>query len=88
MATIITNCPDSLPWMIEWRVGKVVLTSLPRRAVESISSSGDTNADIVRPQIPMGCTGWRLPDEPEWRKMGELPKEWMPFLNRRDQVQE
>jgi len=74
--------PDDLPHMLEYRVGTVVLTTLCRRPVEYISTSGDTNADIVRPRIPFGCDGWRRVGTRLWQPLSTLPKEWMPFLNR------
>jgi hypothetical protein len=74
--------PDDLPWMIEYRCGGTVRTALPRRPVEAVSTSGDTNARIVCPTIPHGCTGWRLPGNLCWRKLESLPPHWLPFLNR------
>ncbi len=74
--------PDDLPYMLEYRCGSVVLTTLPRTPVVNISTSGDTNAKIVKPNIPYGVTGWRRCGEMEWRPLSELPAEWMPFLNR------
>lgn len=75
--------PDDLPGMIEYKVGTMTLTTLPRRPVQSVGTSGDTDADIVRPMIPYGCTGWRLPQEPDWNPLSSIPAHWMPFLNRK-----
>jgi hypothetical protein len=73
--------PDDLPWIIYWRT-RVPLQSLPRRVVTSISTSGVTDANIVRPQIPYGASGWRLRDDQPWQPMDSLPKHWLPFLDR------
>jgi hypothetical protein len=51
--------PDDLPWILEYRVGSTVRTTLPRRSVAYVASSGVTDAPIVCPQIPVGCSGWR-----------------------------
>jgi hypothetical protein len=88
--------PDDLPSVIVWllntypdmtgqnggRPCDVVLASYPRRQVESISSSGDTNADTVRPQMPYGWKGWRLLGETVWHGLMEIPPAWLPFLDR------
>lgn len=74
--------PDDLPSLIEYRTGDQVLRTFPHRPVEAISSSGDTNAKWIRPQIPIGATGWRLAHETEWRPMKAIPASWLPFLNR------
>jgi hypothetical protein len=76
------NLPDDLPFMIDYLVGKVVLTTLPRRPVSPISTSGDTDAKIVRPQIPYGTTAWRRTGETVWRSLSAIPKHWLPFLDR------
>ncbi len=74
--------PDDLPWMIEYRLKGAILTTLPRRPVRSVGTSGATDAAIVQPQIPFGTLGWRLPGETEWKPLSALPKHWCPFLNR------
>jgi len=74
--------PASLPWMLEYRTGSVVMTTLCRRPVRFISTSGDTDAKIVTPQIPVGCDGWRRIGETEWHPLSDIPEEWMPFLQR------
>jgi len=51
--------PDDLPHQLEYRLpgprGPVVLTALPRRAVEFVSTSGKSTAPLVRPTIPARC---------------------------------
>ena len=74
--------PDDLPHMLEYRVGCTVRTALPRRPVQSISSSGQDDAALVCPQIPYGATAWRRATEETWHPMRELPEAWLPFLNR------
>jgi hypothetical protein len=74
--------PPDLPWMLEYRVGATVIMTLPRRPVFFISSSGATDAAIVHPQIPYGCTGWRRVGEEAWRALETLPDHWRPFLQR------
>lgn len=32
--------------------------------------------------IPYGCTGWREGGTKAWRPLSEIPKHWLPFLNR------
>jgi hypothetical protein len=75
------NYPDDLPWILEYRVGDTVRATLPRRKVENVSSSGDTNANEVCPRIPVGADAVRRVGGP-WRKLEDLPKHWLPFLNR------
>lgn len=78
--------PADLPGMLEYRcptsLGPVVITTLPRRPVESISSSGKTTAVTLHPNIPLGADGWRLATENEWHPMAELPRHWLPYLER------
>lgn len=74
--------PDDLPGFIEYRVGDTVRTALPRRPVQSISSSGATDAALVCPQIPIGAEAWRVPPATSWSKLSDLPAAWLPFLNR------
>lgn len=81
--------PDDLPHIIEWRMSysqramtDIVLHSLPRAPVVAIGSSGVTNAAIVRPQIPYGARGWRVTGETAWRQIKDIPKHWLPFVNR------
>jgi hypothetical protein len=74
--------PDDLPHMLEYRLEYAVVTTLCRTPVRSISTSGDTNARIVKPRIPLGCTGWRKVGETTWRPLDTIPPNWMPFLNR------
>lgn len=78
MATVL---PDDLPWTIYWRVGKVVLVSLPRKAVSFVSTSGCTNAANVRPNIPHGADAWRIAGC-SWRPIPDIPARWMSFLER------
>jgi hypothetical protein len=74
--------PEDLPWMIEYRVGSTVRITLPRVPVHYVSSSGSTDAAIVCPRIPLGCTGWRRAGELAWRSLKDVPRAWMPFLDR------
>jgi hypothetical protein len=82
--------PDDLPSIIFWRLQAVlkshttiiVLTSLPRRKVESIASSGATNAPIVRPNIPLCADAWRIDSYADWQPLATIPKHWLPFLQR------
>jgi hypothetical protein len=76
------NFPDDLPWMIEYQVGTVVLTTLPRRPVSFRGSSGTTDANVIHPRIPVGCTAWRPAGEMAWRPLLEIPRHWLPFLQR------
>jgi len=82
----IPEMPESLPWIIWYQVGQVLLASLPRREVRSIGSSGCTDAVIVRPWIPAGATGWRADQHSPFRPMSELPAEWMPWLDRQGRM--
>jgi hypothetical protein len=82
------QCPDDLPWMIEYRMNGPdeaprILSALPRRPVRAVGTSGKTDAPIIRPQIPLGANAWRLPGEQDWRPLGALPRHWMPFVNAR-----
>lgn len=79
--------PADLPHMVEWLLpgpdGRAtVLKSLPRRGVRSVGSGGATDAAIVRPRIPYGAAGWRLPREAAWRALAEIPESWRAFLER------
>lgn len=74
--------PDDLPWMLWYRTRYTVLPTLPRKPVAFIGSSGDTNAHVVRPQIPYGATHWRVGDGDTWKPISELPARWLPFLDR------
>jgi len=74
--------PSDLPWVIYWRVGSVILTSLPHREVRNVGSSGMTDRAIVRPSIPVGATGWRADPWTAWQSMESLPLAWMPWLQR------
>lgn len=76
------NFPSDLPWILEYRVGTVILTTLPRRHVQSVGTSGNSDAAVVRPRIPLGCDGWRRRGETQWHALDQLPKDWLPFLNR------
>lgn len=73
--------PEDLPIILYYRVGKTVRVTLPRSPVQNMSTSGVTNADEVCPQIPHGATAWQVANGP-WRPMNELPRHWMPFLER------
>lgn len=75
--------PDDLPSILFYRMVSrvVVLLALPRRPVESMGSSGITNAPIVRRSIPPGADGWRI-DSGDWKPLSEIPKHWLPFLER------
>jgi hypothetical protein len=75
--------PPDLPGIIEYLCGPTVIHALPRKMVEYISSSGNTNCRDVHPRIPPGATGWRLATEEAWRPMSTLPETWLPFLHRR-----
>lgn len=77
------DLPDDLPGIIEYRCGPVVRHALPRTPVSCYSSSGRTNAPEVCPTIPIGATAWRLASDTQWRKWSELPKHWLPFLQRK-----
>lgn len=72
--------PADLPHYLEYCVGKQVFPTLPRREIENVN--GVTNARVVHPRIPVGCTGWRRPPQREWKPLAELPPEWLPFLER------
>jgi hypothetical protein len=84
--------PDDLPEIIEYRFGGMTIQGkqipitirpcFPRRPVRSIGTSGATDAAQVIPQIPYGCTGWKLPHEKTWHTIGSLPSHWLPFLDR------
>lgn len=74
--------PDSLPCILEYACGPVVIYALPRTPVSSVGSNGQTNEAIVHPQIPYGAYGWRLTNREEWQPLSSLPTEWMPYLNR------
>jgi hypothetical protein len=74
--------PPDLPGILYYRVGGVILTTLPRRPVVYVSSSGATNAAVVRPTIPLGCDAWRADPSGPWLKLDQLPAAWLPFLNR------
>ena len=76
------NFPDDLPFILEYRCGKTVRITLPRRPVSFVSTSGKSDAPLVCPQIPLGCSGWRRAGESEWRLMKDLPQAWMPLLER------
>ncbi len=73
--------PPDLPWIVEYRVGCTVRGALPRRRVESISSSGETNARIVCPTIPYGADAWRVAGG-DWQPLESIPEAWRPFLMR------
>ena len=79
--------PDDLPWWIDYRMpAGPPLPTLPRRLVESVSSSGATNANVVRPHIPVGATAWREVRDGivgPWRPLAEIPLVWLPFLERK-----
>lgn len=88
----IPEFPDDLPWVVVYRLGMsrghdgepcpIVKSTLPRRPVSFIGSSGNTDAAMVCPTIPHGCTGWKLLGETEWKPISELPPHWLPFLQR------
>jgi hypothetical protein len=61
---------DPLPWVIEWRVGPVVLTSLPRADPEEVKRR------VSKPFIPFGAAGWRRAGEEDWRPLASLPRSW------------
>jgi hypothetical protein len=73
--------PDTLPAIIEYRVGSVVLIALPRRPVRSRGSSSATDAATIMPRVPLGTEAWRLPGG-DWRPLSDVPVSWRPFLNR------
>lgn len=76
--------PEDLPGIIEYHMRSgVILHALPRRPVETVSTSGKTTASYVRPTIPLGCDGWRLVAEEAWRPLSDLPMAWRPFLDRK-----
>lgn len=76
--------PYSLPEIIYYRCGNVILTALPRTPVAFKGSSGATNAAIVKPRIPLGVThfGATIDGVRKWRPISEIPKEWLPFVQR------
>lgn len=83
--------PADLPEVLIYRLSYsryykawIVLPTYPKRPVATISSSGNTDANRIRPRIPFGCTGWRLLTDPpgQWRQLDSIPSCWMPFLNR------
>lgn len=76
------DLPDDLPTILFYRVGKTCKPCLPRRPVQAVKAGGRTNAPVVCPQIPLGTTGWMLATDTDWRPLSDLPKHWLPFLNR------
>ncbi len=54
----------------------------PRRPVSYRGSSGITDAANVCPRIPYGSLGWRVLGEKVWRALKDIPKAWLPFLQR------
>ncbi len=79
----LANMPADLPPIVYWRMAsRIALTSLPHEPVRYISTSGNTNANIVRPQVPFGATGWRTRDDEPWKPLAEIPPEWLPFFDR------
>jgi len=86
--------PDDLPLVVVYRLGSypdrdrklapITKCTYPRRPVVSISTSGNTDAAMICPRIPHGCTGWRLltDAEDDWKPVEALPPHWLPFLNR------
>jgi hypothetical protein len=75
--------PADLPGIMWYRVGVTARSTLPRNPVESVSSSGATNAALVCPQIPVGADAWRADPNDSWKPLGLLPPAWLPFLNRK-----
>lgn len=61
-----------LPRVVEWKVGAVVLTSLPLRP----DGAPEIKASVRRNWVPHGAEGWRLPGESDWRSLLELPPAW------------
>src|ERR1700733_13759904 len=59
------------------------LWSLPRKSLQSISSSGVTNAPIVKHYIPDGADAWRLSPDEDWKPMSNFPEEWKQYLERK-----
>lgn len=75
--------PESLPSILQYQMSSgVTLYALPRRPVETVSSSGKTTASYVNPVVPHGAVAWRLVAEDEWHPLSELPEAWLPFLQR------
>jgi hypothetical protein len=75
--------PDTLPRVIFYRLSSgVILTALPHRDVESISSSGATNAAVVRPRLPPAPFEWSDDVQGPWKPHTAIPAEWMRFVNR------
>ena len=74
--------PADLPEIIQYRTGKITRTSLCRRPVRYIGTSGCTDAALVCPRIPIGADAWRVQSSDQWRPLSELPEAWLPFLNR------
>jgi hypothetical protein len=77
------DIPPDLPYLIYYQLDFAVLTAFPRRPVVYVGSSGTTDAAQVNPQIPYGTRAWRLAITEPWRPLAELPKAWMPFLERK-----
>lgn len=74
--------PVDLPWIVEYRCGKTVRATLCRHPVAFIGSNGATDSPQVCPQIPLGCDGWRLVGESDWKPLEDIPAHWKPFLER------
>lgn len=92
-----TVFPDDLPLVIEYRLGPVSdaagnevyisKCTYPFRSVSYISTSGKTDACMVCPRIPYGASGWRPLRQGEFRPMKDIPKHWLPFLQRERQTE-
>jgi hypothetical protein len=63
--------------MVEWLLpGGGILRSLPERLADKKAPELPTaKARLwVKPYVPVGVVGWRVPPEADWRPMSELPK--------------
>ena len=76
--------PSDLPWMIYYRMPSgVVRSTLPRKSVEFLGSSGATNAAVICPTIPLGADAWSMPGSDDWRPIDTIPQHWLPYLSRK-----
>jgi hypothetical protein len=63
------------PLMIEWRIGHYQPKDLVGYGNRT-PQPPETKRSVVKPYIPIGTTGWRLPGETEWQDLATLPPSW------------
>jgi len=68
--------PDALPPLIEWKVGSVVLTTIPRLFSNAEHMKPAQKKNTLRHYVPEGATGWRLPGQEGWRPLDCLHVAW------------